>query len=71
MVEVFGVGGDCNGKKQMWHEKTVNSATGKEHFVHPRVRAAYGSLQTNLPSSAPVSFNVLFISIFFIVIQYN
>ncbi len=44
-------------KLELWYEKyedflnekTVSSTTGEEHFTHPRVRAAYRSLQTNLP----------------------
>ena len=44
-------------KLEQWHEKyedflnekTVSSTTGQDHFTHPRVRAAYRSLQTNLP----------------------
>ena len=30
-------------------EKSVSSTTGKLHYTHPRIRAAYRSLRTNLP----------------------
>ncbi|KAB7880552.1 transposase [Poseidonibacter ostreae] len=30
-------------------EKTISNTTGKLHYTHPRVRAAYRSLKTNLP----------------------
>ena len=40
-----------------WHEtyqafleeKSISTRTGKLHYTHPRVRAAYRSLRTNLP----------------------
>ena len=30
-------------------EKTTSSTTGELHYTHPRIRAAYRSLRTNLP----------------------
>ena len=30
-------------------EKSLSSTTGKLHYTHPRIRAAYRSLRTNLP----------------------
>jgi len=30
-------------------EKSVSSTTGELHYTHPRIRAAYRSLRTNLP----------------------
>ncbi len=30
-------------------EKTISKTTGKLHYTHPRIRAAYRSLRTNLP----------------------
>jgi len=30
-------------------EKSISSTTGKLHYPHPRIRAAYRSLRTNLP----------------------
>ena len=30
-------------------EKSISSTTGKLHYTHPRIRAAYRSLRTNLP----------------------
>ena len=30
-------------------EKSLSSTTGKLHYTHPRTRAAYRSLRTNLP----------------------
>ena len=35
--------------KDFLEEKTVSSTTGKLHYTHPRIRAAYRSLRTNLP----------------------
>ncbi len=35
--------------KNFLDEKSVSSTTGKLHYTHPRIRAAYRSLQTNLP----------------------
>ena len=31
------------------NEKSVSSTTGELHYTHPRIRAAYRSLRTNLP----------------------
>lgn len=44
-------------KLDEWHEKyqvfleekSVSSTTGELHYTHPRIRAAYRSLKTNLP----------------------
>ena len=44
-------------KLDVWHdkykdfleEKSVSSTTGELHYTHPRIRAAYRSLRTNLP----------------------
>lgn len=30
-------------------EKSISSTTGELHYTHPRIRAAYRSLRTNLP----------------------
>jgi len=30
-------------------KKSISSTTGKLHYTHPRIRAAYRSLRTNLP----------------------
>ena len=30
-------------------EKSVSTTTGKFHYTHPRIRAAYRNLRTNLP----------------------
>lgn len=35
--------------KDFLNEKSISSITGKEQFTHPRLRAAYRSLITNLP----------------------
>lgn len=35
--------------KEFLNEKSISSTTGKEQFIHPRVRLAYRSLITNLP----------------------
>ena len=35
--------------KNFLDEKSVSSTTGKLHYTHPRIRAAYRSLRTNLP----------------------
>ena len=35
--------------KEFLDEKSVSSTTGKLNYTHPRIRAAYRSLRTNLP----------------------
>ncbi len=35
--------------KYFLDEKSVSTTTGKLHYTHPRIRAAYRSLRTNLP----------------------
>jgi len=35
--------------KDFLEEKSISSTTGKLHYTHPRIRAAYRSLRTNLP----------------------
>lgn len=35
--------------KDFLDEKSISSITGKLHYTHPRIRAAYRSLRTNLP----------------------
>ena len=35
--------------KDFLEEKSVSSITGELHYTHPRIRAAYRSLRTNLP----------------------
>ena len=35
--------------KAFLDEKSVSSTTGELHYTHPRIRAAYRSLKTNLP----------------------
>jgi hypothetical protein len=35
--------------KDFLDEKSVSSTTGELHYTHPRIRAAYRSLRTNLP----------------------
>ena len=35
--------------KDFLAEKSISSSTGKLHYTHPRIRAAYRSLRTNLP----------------------
>jgi hypothetical protein len=35
--------------KDFIEEKSVSSTTGELHYTHPRIRAAYRSLRTNLP----------------------
>ena len=35
--------------KEFLAEKSISTITGKEQYTHPRVRAAYRSLTTNLP----------------------
>jgi len=35
--------------KYFLDEKSVSSTTGELHYTHPRIRAAYRSLRTNLP----------------------
>lgn len=35
--------------KNFLDEKSISSTTGKLHYTHPRIRAAYRSLRTNLP----------------------
>ena len=35
--------------KGFLEEKSVSSTTGERHYTHPRIRAAYRSLRTNLP----------------------
>ncbi len=35
--------------KDFLSEKSVSLATGKPHYTHPKIRAAYRSLRTNLP----------------------
>ncbi len=35
--------------KEFLEEKSISSTTGKLHYTHPRIRAAYRSLRTNLP----------------------
>jgi len=35
--------------KSFLDEKSASSTTGKLHYTHPRIRAAYRSLRTNLP----------------------
>lgn len=35
--------------KGFLEEKSVSSTTGKLHYTHPRIRAAYRSMRTNLP----------------------
>ena len=35
--------------KDFLNEKSISTLTSKEQFTHPRVRAAYRSLITNLP----------------------
>jgi len=35
--------------KEFLDEKSVSSTTGELHYTHPRIRAAYRSLRTNLP----------------------
>jgi hypothetical protein len=39
----------CEKYKDFLEEKSISSATGKLHYTHPRIRAAYRSLRTNLP----------------------
>ncbi|MCF6331431.1 MAG: hypothetical protein L3I99_07810 [Sulfurimonas sp.] len=34
--------------KDFLDEKSVSSTTGELHYTHPRIRAAYRSLRTNL-----------------------
>jgi hypothetical protein len=38
-----------NETKDFLEEKSVSSTTGELHYTHPRIRAAYRSLRTNLP----------------------
>jgi len=35
--------------KDFLYEKSISSTTGELHYTHPRIRAAYRSLRTNLP----------------------
>ena len=35
--------------KDFLDEKSISSTTGELHYTHPRIRAAYRSLRTNLP----------------------
>jgi len=35
--------------KEFLDEKSVSLTTGELHYTHPRIRAAYRSLKTNLP----------------------
>jgi hypothetical protein len=35
--------------KDFLEEKSISSTTGELHYTHPRIRAAYRSLRTNLP----------------------
>jgi len=35
--------------KDFLDEKSISSTTGELHYTHPRIRAAYRSLETNLP----------------------
>lgn len=35
--------------KDFLDEKSISSTTGKLHYTHPRIRAAYRSLRTNIP----------------------
>jgi hypothetical protein len=35
--------------KDFLEEKSVSTTTGELHYTHPRIRAAYKSLRTNLP----------------------
>lgn len=35
--------------KDFLDEKSISFTTGELHFTHPRIRAAYRSLKTNLP----------------------
>ena len=35
--------------KEFLDEKSVSTTTGELHYTHPRIRAAYRSLRTNLP----------------------
>ena len=39
----------CEIYKDFLDEQSISSTTGELHYTHPRIRAAYRSLRTNLP----------------------
>ena len=39
----------CEKYKDFLNEKSVSSTTSELHYTHPKIRAAYRSLRTNLP----------------------